>query len=128
MNEQNPIVTISGFIGAEPEMKTLPASSYSKHVFDPVADMVVLKEIEMPEKDFLPFSVAVPVPGSTAPRWIDCVDWSAPTNLHSGDLVTLTGYFKERASTSTGKTYRQFIVKTGRIDRAKQRSEEPAAA
>lgn len=120
--------TLIGHLGHDPERRTIPAKQEIKTVYDPVADGPVDKVIDLPERNFLTYSVACNIDRDTPARWINCVDWEGEAwRARQGDKVELTGYFEQRSYTNKQgerKTVRQFVVQSYRMLRMKTRETE----
>ena len=123
---QQKIVTIYGNLGGDPKTRTTPAASGTYDHYDPIINDTVERTWHRPERDFLTFSIAVQTKEMTEPQWLSCVDWDSACKLYrKGDRLRLTGYLEERAYEKDGetKTYKQFVVKTAKLERAKVREE-----
>jgi single-stranded DNA-binding protein len=129
MANNNPILTLFGNLGGNPDIRILPAQETSRHVYDPVTDQVVEKTFYREAREFRTFSLAVSTKEMEEPRWIRCVDWNNESRLfQKGDRVRLTGFFQIRTYEKDGETrrVRQFVVKTATIERAKLQLEQAA--
>ena len=129
MASTNPIVTLFGNLGGTPEVRTIPAQDTTRHVYDPLTDQVVEKSIQREARPFRTFSLAVRFKEMDEPRWIPCVDWSNESRLfQKGDRVRLTGFFQVRTYEKDGETrrFRQFVVKTATLERAKIQIDQAA--
>jgi hypothetical protein len=125
----NPIITLFGNLGGTPDLRKIPAQDVSRHVYDPVSDQVVEKTFHQQAREFRTFSLAVSTKEMEEPRWIRCVDWTNESRLfQKGDRVRLTGSFRLRTYEKDGETkrFRQFVVKTATIERAKIQLDEAA--
>jgi len=129
MANSNPILTLFGNLGGNPDLRILPAQETSRHVYDPATDQVVEKKISQEAREFRTFSLAVSTKEMEEPRWIRCVDWNNESRLfQKGDRVRLTGFFQIRTYEKDGETrrVRQFVVKTATLERAKLSLEQAA--
>jgi single-stranded DNA-binding protein len=121
-NNNVQILTLFGNLGGNPDIRVLPAQETSRHIYDPVTDQVVEKTFSREAREFRTFSVAVSTKEMDEPRWIRCVDWANESRLfQKGDRVRLTGFFQIRTYEKDGETkrFRQFVVKTAAMERAK---------
>ncbi|HET9208743.1 MAG TPA: hypothetical protein VFR03_00005 [Thermoanaerobaculia bacterium] len=110
---QQPTFSLYGHLGADPEPRSLSAKSGTWRYYDPIVDEMVEKDYELPERNFLTFSLATGGYGDKPLRWHYCVDWEGlGFRLKKGDKVKLTGYFENRSYQKDGetKTLRQFVV------------------
>ena len=129
MANSNPILTLFGNLGGNPDLRILPAQETFRHVYDPATDQVVEKKISQEAREFRTFSLAVSTKEMEEPRWIRCVDWTNESRLfQKGDRVRLTGFFQIRTYEKDGETrrVRQFVVKTATLERAKLSLEQAA--
>ena len=129
MPTNTPIVTLFGNLGGNPDIRILPAQDTSLHVYDPVVDQVVEKTFFREAREFRTFSVAVSIKEMEEPRWIRCVDWKNDSRLfQKGDRVRLTGFFQVRTYEKDGETkrFRQFVVRTATLERARMPQEVAA--
>ena len=129
MANSNPIVTLFGNLGGNPEVRTIPAQETSRHVYDPVTDQVVEETFFREAREFRTLSVAVSTKEMEEPRWIRCVDWNNDSRLfQKGDRVRLTGFFQVRTYEKDGETrrVRQFVVKAASLETARLRQDEAA--
>ena len=129
MANSNPILTLFGNLGGNPDLRILPAQETSRHVYDPATDQVVEKAFFREAREFRTFSLAVSTKEMEEPRWIRCVDWTNESRLfQKGDRVRLTGFFQIRTYEKDGDTrrVRQFVVKTATLERAKLSLEQAA--
>ena len=129
MASTNPIITLFGNLGGTPDVRTIPAQDTTSHVYDPLTDQVIEKSIHREARPFRTFSLAVRLKEMDEPRWIPCVDWSNESRLfQKGDRVRLTGFFQVRTYEKDGETrrFRQFVVKTATLERAKIQTGEAA--
>jgi single-stranded DNA-binding protein len=115
MTQKNQQATLSlyGNLGGDPEPHSVPAKSGTRSFYDPIIDDVVEREYQLPERNFLTFSLATGGYGDKPLRWHYCVDWEGLAfRLRKGDRVKLTGYFEKRTYEKDGeqKTVRQFVV------------------
>ena len=123
------ILTLFGNLGGNPDLRVLPAQETSRHVYDPVTDQVVEKTFAQEAREFRTFSLAVSTKEMEEPRWIRCVDWTNESRLfQKGDRVRLSGFFQIRTYEKDGETrrFRQFVVKTATLERAKIQQAEAA--
>jgi single-stranded DNA-binding protein len=126
---RTPQVTLFGNLGGNPEEKRLPGRTFSKEIYNPVADGVETIEYTTDSKNFLVYNIACSFKnretGEVTTRWIRCVDWHHQGKLYrSGDRIRVTGYFKERTYHVDGqpKTIREFVVQTTKMEHLKVRS------
>ncbi len=129
MANSNPIVTLFGNLGGNPDVREIPEQEITRHVYDPVLDQVVEKTFSQEAREFRTFSVAVSTKEMEEPRWIHCVDWKNDSRLfQKGDRVRLTGRFQVRTYEKDGETrrIRQFVVQTATLERAKMQMDEAA--
>ncbi len=115
MTPKNQQATLSlyGNLGGDPEPHSVLAKSGTRKFYDPIIDDVVEREYQLPERNFLTFSLATGGYGDKPLRWHYCVDWEGLAfRLRKGDRVKLTGYFEKRTYEKDGekKTVRQFVV------------------
>ena len=125
----NPVVTLFGNLGNNPDVRVIPAQDITRHVYDPVLDQVLEKTIYQEEREFRTLSVAVSTREMEEPRWIRCIDWTNASRLfQKGDRVRLTGFFQVRTYEKDGETrrFRQFVIQTATLERAKIQQEEAA--
>lgn len=107
------ILTLYGTLGADPEPRSLPARSGSLHVYDPKTDQVIERRFEIPELNFLSYSVATGGTGDQPVRWVSCFDPEGEAfRLRQGNRVEIQGYFEDRSYGKGDKrrTVRQFVV------------------
>jgi single-stranded DNA-binding protein len=105
--------SLYGNLGGDPESHSLPAKTGTRRYYDPIIDEMVEREFDLPERNFLTFSLATGGYGDKPIRWHYCVDWEGEAfRLRKGDRVKLTGYFQNRSYQKDGqtKTLRQFVV------------------
>jgi single-stranded DNA-binding protein len=110
---QNATFALYGNLGGDPEPHSLPAKTGTRRFYDPILDDMVEREYELPERNFLTFSLATGGYGDKPLRWHYCVDWEGLAfRLRKGDRAKLTGYFQDRTYENDGKakTVRQFVV------------------
>jgi single-stranded DNA-binding protein len=111
--------TLYGNLGGDPEARTIPAKQLQKDVYDEVTDGPVTKLIDLPERNFLTFSVATGGYDDVPKRWINCVDWEGcGFRARKGDKVELFGFFEDRTYTTRDgeqKTVRQYVVENCQI-------------
>ena len=115
MTQKNQQATFSlyGNLGGDPEPHSVPAKTGTSTYYDPILDEVVEREYDLPERNFLTFSLATGGYDDKPLRWHYCVDWEGVCfRLRKGDRVKLTGHFQNRSYTKDGetKTVRQFVV------------------
>jgi single-stranded DNA-binding protein len=113
---QNETFYLYGNLGGDPEPHSLPAKSGTRRFYDPILYDVVEREYDLPERNFLTFSIAVGGYGDKPVRWHYCVDWEGLAfRFRKGDRVKLSGHFQNRSYTTKDgetKTVRQFVVVT----------------
>jgi single-stranded DNA-binding protein len=129
MATSNPVVTLFGNLGNNPEAHHIPEQTGTRHEYDPVTDQVVEKPFTRKAREFRTLSVAVSTKEMEEPRWIRCVDWNNLSRLfQKGDRVRLTGFFQVRTYEKDGETrrLRQFVVKTATLETARLRQDEAA--
>jgi single-stranded DNA-binding protein len=105
--------SLYGNLGGDPETHSIPAKTGTRKYYDPIIDELVEREFDLPERNFLTFSLATGGYGDKPIRWHYCVDWEGEAfRLRKGDKVKLTGYFQTRTYQKDGetKTLRQFVV------------------
>jgi single-stranded DNA-binding protein len=110
---QQPTFALYGNLGGDPEPHSIPAKTGTRRYYDPIIDEMVEREFDLPERNFLTFSLATGGYGDKPIRWHYCVDWEGEAfRLRKGDRVKLTGYFQNRSYQKDGetKTVRQFVV------------------
>ena len=129
MPSNNPIVTLFGNLGGNPDVRTIPAQDITRHVYNAVLDQVVEKTFSQEAREFRTFSVAVSTKEMEEPRWIHCVDWKNASRLfQKGDRVRLTGFFQVRTYEKDDETkrVRQFVIQTATLERARMPQEVAA--
>jgi hypothetical protein len=105
--------SLYGNLGGDPESHSLPAKTGTRRYYDPIIDEMVESDFDLPERNFLTFSVATGGYGDKPIRWHYCVDWEGEAfRLRKGDRGKLTGYFQNRSyqKDRQTKTLRQFVV------------------
>jgi single-stranded DNA-binding protein len=105
--------SLYGNLGGDPEPHSLPAKTGTRRYYDPIIDEMVERDFDLPERNFLTFSLATGGYGDKPIRWHYCVDWEGEAfRLRKGDRVKLTGYFQNRSYQKDGqtKTLRHFVV------------------
>jgi single-stranded DNA-binding protein len=110
---QQDTFSLYGNLGGDPEPHTIPAKTGTRRYYDPIIDEMLEREFDLPERNFLTFSLATGGYGDKPIRWHYCVDWEGEAfRLRKGDRVKLTGYFQNRSYQKDGeeKTVRQFVV------------------
>jgi single-stranded DNA-binding protein len=110
---QQDTFSLYGNLGGDPEPHTILAKTGTRRYYDPIIDDMVEREFDLPERNFLTFSLATGGYGDKPIRWHYCVDWEGDAfRLRKGDRVKLTGYFQNRSYQKDGatKTVRQFVV------------------
>ena len=127
-NNQHPAtIYLWGNLCGDPEGHSSEAKSITRMVYDEVLDEVVEREFQLPERNFLTYSIATGGYGDKPVRFHRCVDWEGVGfRLRKGDRVKLTGYFEERTYTTKEgetKSSRQFVVVAAEIKRIKIRHE-----
>jgi single-stranded DNA-binding protein len=115
MTSKTPKNTLSlyGNLGGDPEPHTIEAKSGTRSYYDPIIDDAVETSFDLPERNFLTFSLATGGYGDIPLRWHYCVDWEGVAfRLRKGDRIKATGYFQNRSYEKDGetKTVRQFVV------------------
>jgi single-stranded DNA-binding protein len=125
-----PTVTIYGNVGGDPEEVSFGARTKTFRRYDPIIDDVVAREVELPAGSALRFSVArnYKEDGEDRTRWISVIDFQklAQTQLvREGDLVKITGYFRDREGydkkTGQTKTFRNFVLTGLHVEKRKVR-------
>lgn len=102
---QNDTFSLYGNLGGDPEPHSLPAKTGTRRFYDPILDDVVEREYELPERNFLTFSLATGGYGDKPVRWHYCVDWEGLAfRLRQGDREA--GYLLPRSWTATTKNVR----------------------
>ncbi len=120
---RTPQVSIFGNLGADPEVKTIPAKTATREVYNPILDDVEVREMTRPERSFLVFSLAVTAKdesGEPITKWLRCVDWHRKAESYrTGDRVRVTGFFKTRSYVKDGevRTIRELVVVETRLER-----------
>jgi single-stranded DNA-binding protein len=118
--------SLYGNLGGDPESHSIPAKTGTRKYYDPIIDEVVEREFDLPERNFLTFSLAAGGYGDKPTRWHYCVDWEGVAfRLRKGDRVKLTGSFQTRTYQKDGKTktMRQFVVVNLEVLKLKVREE-----
>lgn len=128
MTQKTPKNTFSlyGNLGGDPEEHSVPAKSGTWSYYDPMIDEQVERAYELPERNFLTFSLATGGYNDIPLRWHYCVDWEGIAfRLRKGDRVKLTGYFQKRTYEKDGetKTIRQFVVTNLEVQKLRVRDE-----
>ena len=72
---QQDTITLYGNLGGDPEPHTLQAKSGTRKYYDHIIDEVVEQQYDLPERNFLTYSLATGGYGDKPLRWIYCVDW-----------------------------------------------------
>jgi single-stranded DNA-binding protein len=129
MANPNPLITLFGNLGGDPDLRHLPEKETTRHVYDPVLDQVVERPFTRKARDFRTLSIAVKTKQMDEPRWIRCVDWfNQSQDFRKGDRVRLTGFFQVRSYVKDGepRRIRQFVVKTANLERAKLPQDQAA--
>ncbi len=97
-------VTITGNLGADPQLRTLPARTYTTLVYDKIIDDMVEREVTFPAKEYRTFSVAVRSHGEDKDRWVSCSDWDNLSAIcRKGDRVELKGTLHRREYEKDGQ-------------------------
>ena len=110
---QQDTITLYGNLGGDPKPRTFPAKKGTRKYYDHIIDDVVEEQFDVPERNFLTYSLATGGYGDKPLRWIYCVDWEGIAfRLRKGDRVRLTGFFQDRTYEKDGEleTIRQFVV------------------
>ena len=125
---QQDTFNLYGNLGGDPDSHSVPAKSGTSKVYDPILDDVVDRPYDLPERNFLTFSLATGGYDDKPLRWHYCVDWEGVCfRMRKGDNVRLNGYFQNRTYEKDGetKTVRQFVVCSAELLKAKVREEIP---
>jgi single-stranded DNA-binding protein len=126
---QSKSLTLYGYVGGDPEVRTLEARTEIRRGYDPIIDDEVEREYTRPEREVRTFSIAVKGKsddGEEVTRWIRCVDWKEASKLvRKGDRVRVDGWFQYRSYEKDGeeKQIRELIVEDLRIEKRKIREE-----
>lgn len=124
---QNPLITLYGNVGGDPEIKTIAGKEFTKEIYDAIIDDVVERQYTSKDKELRTFSVAVSKKddaGTEVTRWIRCSDWKGNSKLlRKGDRVALKGFFREHTYEKDGeqKTARDFNVLEVSVQKRKLR-------
>lgn len=130
---RTPQVSIFGNLGSDPEVKTIPAKTSAREIYNPVIDDVEVRETTRPERNFLVFSLAVNAKdksGEPITQWLRCVDWHRKSESYrKGDRIRVTGFFKTRSYLKDGatQTIREFVVVETRLERQAGHGDDVAA-
>jgi hypothetical protein len=90
MTTKTPKNTLSlyGNLGGDPEPHTIEAKSGTRTYYDPIIDDAVETSYDLPERNFLTFSLATGGYGDKPLRWHYCVDWEGVAfRLRKGDRI-----------------------------------------
>lgn len=126
---RTPQVSIFGNLGSDPELKTIPAKTVTREIFNPAIDDVEVRELVRPERSFLVFSIGVngkDDDGGPVTSWVRCVDWHRKAEGYRvGDRVRVTGFFKHRSYVKEGetRTVRELVVVETRLERRAAREQ-----
>jgi hypothetical protein len=108
-------VDITGHMGGDPELHSLPAREQISAHYDPILG-VVERTVTRPELNFITYSIAINgrgCDGEPFTRWIRCIDYDGCGFYgRRGNLVTVSGLFRERSYRKGDAIYtrRSFVV------------------
>ena len=130
-------VTLTGYLGANREIRETRERSYTARRYDSMTDELVDHEVTVPSRDYIRFSLATHcrVNGSWQTLWHRVICWNAERVanrcvriLRKGDKVRVTGYVEEYRYTDRNgesRTARHLILSKLQLLKAKPARELP---
>jgi len=132
-SQRTPQITLYGNLGADPEIRTLPARIVTKEVYDPIVDDVVTRDFDQAERQIRTGSLAINAKdgdGEEITRWHRLVDFKEHlAGFHKGDRLRVRGWFRNRTFTKNGEeaTIREVVVTAASLEKRKVRTEAAPA-